>query len=102
MNKYEIIEEIANERMVERMVVNISHQELSPQLKDLCQMIYLILLEYDEKKIIDLHENKQMSFFLARIIINQFRSSHSPFHAIYRKFSSRSVDITGMDWIDED
>lgn len=102
MDRYEIVNEIAKGKVVETMVSNIAHQSLSADLKDLVQMVYLILLEYDEKKLQDLWENQQMSFFLARIIINQFRSSNSPYHTIFRKFQERSTDITGMDWIDED
>lgn len=88
MGKSKIVNEIANGKMVEQMVQNIAHQSLSADLKDLCQMVYLILLEYDEQKLQDLWSNNQMNFFLARIIINQFRSSNSPFHMIYRKFKT--------------
>ena len=88
MGKNEIVNEIAKGKMVEQMVQNIAHQSLSDDLKDLCQMVYLILLEYDEQKLQDLWSNNQMNFFLARIIINQFRSSNSPFHMIYRKFQT--------------
>ena len=102
MDRYEIVNEIANGKVVETMVSNITHQSLTADLKDLVQMVYLILLEYDEKKLQDLWENQQMPFFLARIIINQFRSSNSPYHTIFRKFQERSADITGMDWTDED
>lgn len=86
----EIIEEIAKGKMVEAMVQNIAHQAMSDNanLSDLCQMVYLILLEYDEDKLQDLWEHKQMNFFLARIIVNQYRSSLSPFHITYRKFGS--------------
>ena len=73
------------------MVENIAHHSLTADLKDLCQMVYMILLEYDEGKLQDLWENDQMNFFLARIIINQYRSSNSPFHTIFRKFQERSV-----------
>ena len=88
MNKAEIIEQIAKARMVETMVQNIAHESLSTNadLSDLCQMVYLILLEYDEDKLRDLWEHNQMRFFLARIIVNQYRSSYSPFHIQYRKF----------------
>ena len=102
MSKSEIIEEVAKARMVEHMVQNIAHHTLDADLKDLAQMVYLILLEYDETKLQDLWENEQMGFFLARIIINQYRSSNSPFHTIYRKFRERSEDITGKDWIDDE
>ena len=102
MSKSEIIEEVAKAGMVERMVQNIAHYTLDADLKDLAQMVYLILLEYDESKLQDLWENEQMGFFLARIIINQYRSSNSPFHTIYRKFREKSEDITGKDWIDDE
>ena len=75
------------------MVENIAHHSLPADLKDLCQMVYLILLEYDESKLQDLWENDQMNFFLARIILNQYRSSNSPFHSIYRKYQERSISI---------
>ena len=72
--------------MVETMVTNIAHKHMSADLQDLSQMVYLILLEYDEKKLQDLWINNQMHFFIARIIINQYNSVNSPFHTIFRKF----------------
>lgn len=102
MNKAEIIEQIATSRMVETMVQNIAHQALNDDLSDLCQMIYLILLEYAEDKLQDLWEHDQIRFFIARIIVNQYRSSYSPFHITIRKPKEKSVDITRMDWADED
>lgn len=72
--------------MVETMVTNIAHKPMSADLQDLSQMVYLILLEYDEKKLQDLWEHNQMHFFIARIIVNQYNSVSSPFHTIFRKF----------------
>lgn len=102
MDKMSIISEIAKKKVVETMVKNVTYKPLNDDTKDLVQMVYLILLEYDEEKLKDLWLNNQINFFLARIIINQFRSKNSPFHTIFRKFQERSTDITGMDWIDED
>ena len=84
---------LAHERRVETMVENICHNHLTADLKDLCQMVYLILLEYDESKIQDLWENNEINFFIARIIINQYRSSNSPFHTIFRKYQERSFSL---------
>lgn len=84
--KTEIIEAVARDRMVETMVTNIAHKPMSADLQDLSQMVYLILLEYDEKKLQDLWENNQMHFFVARIIVNQYNSVNSPFHTMFRKF----------------
>ena len=92
-SKETIIETLAAQRRVEAMVENIAHHSLTADLKDLCQMVYLVLLEYDEDKLQDLWENNQINFFLARIIINQYRSSNSPFHTIFRKFQERSVSL---------
>lgn len=93
VDKMTIIETLAKERRVEALVENIAHHSLTADLKDLCQMVYLVLLEYDETKLLDLWENEQINFFLARIIINQYRSSNSPFHTIFRKFQERSVSM---------
>lgn len=101
-SKADIIRAIAERRQVETMVGKIAHQSLNDDLKDLCQMVYLILLEYDEEKIQDLWENKLMDFFIARIIINQYRSTNSPFHIQYRKMREKYEDITDYDFIDGD
>ena len=85
----EMIAKLARERRVETMVENIAKQPLADDLKDLSQMVYLVLLEYDEKKLQDLWDNNQMNFFIARIIINQYRSSNSPFHKLFRKYTAR-------------
>lgn len=90
-NKVTIIETLAKEKRVEALVENIAHHSLTADLKDLCQMVYLVLLEYDETKLQDLWENDQINFFLARIIVNQYRSSNSPFHYIFRRFQERCV-----------
>lgn len=90
-SKADIIETLAQEKRVEALVENIAHHSLTADLKDLCQMVYMILLEYDEVKLQDLWENDQMNFFLTRVILNQYRSSNSPFHTIFRKFQERSV-----------
>ena len=90
-SKAHIIETLAQEKRVEALVENIAHHSLTADLRDLCQMVYLILLEYDEAKLLDLWEKEQINFFLARIILNQYRSSNSPFHTMFRKFQERSV-----------
>lgn len=90
MTKYEIVEALAREGRVETMVQNIAHAPLGDDLKDLAQMVYLALLEYGDDKIADLWDNRQIDFFIARVIINQFRTRHSPYHDLIRKFRSLS------------
>lgn len=74
------------------MVENIARQPLSADLKDLSQMVYLALLEYDEARLQDLWEKNQINFFLARIITNQYHSSLSPYYMTIRKFRSRITE----------
>ena len=93
MTRNEIVDLLAKSRRVEAMVENICHHAMTPDLQDLCQMVYLILLEYDEDKLVDLWEHDQMSFFIARIIINQYRSKSSPFYKLIRKYASKAEDI---------
>ena len=50
----EMVTILAQERRVETMVENIAKQPLSADLKDLAQMVYVILLEYDEGRLLDL------------------------------------------------
>ena len=85
MTRAQIVEQIAREELVERLIRDVMHSPLTYDLQDLAQMIYLILLEYDEAKIIDLWENRQIRFFIVRIILNQTRTNHSPWHDAIRK-----------------
>ena len=89
----EIIDQLAREKRVETMLANIAKRPVSGTLEDLCQMVYLILLEYDGAKIEDLWENGQINFFIARILLNQYKSSNSPFYKLFRKYESKCQDI---------
>ena len=89
----EIIEQLAREKRVETMLANIAKKPVSGTMEDLCQMVYLILLEYDDAKIMDLWDNGQINFFLARILLNQYRSTNSPFYKLFRKYESKATDI---------
>lgn len=97
MTRQEIVETLARQKAVETMVVNIAHEPMCADLADLSQMVYLILLEYDEGKLQDLWEHGQMNFFLARIIITQYRSSWSPYHTAIRKFREMCMEIPQED-----
>ena len=97
MTKYEIVETLARERRVETLVQNIAHSPLTDDLQDLAQMVYIVLLEYDDDKIADLWEQRQIDFFIVRVILNQYRSKHSPFHDLIRKTRELSVPLDGHD-----
>lgn len=93
MTKTDIVAQMAKDRMVEAMVENIAHQSMNADLMDLCQMVYVIILECEEDKVIDLWEHKQMQYFIARVIINQYRSSNSPYYTLIRKFRMNVKEV---------
>jgi hypothetical protein len=53
--------------------------------EDLRQEVILIVCEIPEEKIIGLHQRKQLDFFVVKIILNQIKSSSSPFAKKYRQ-----------------
>lgn len=97
MEARDVVEQLARGRVVEQMVENIARSSLTPDLQDLCQMVYVILLEYDPATIMDLHASGDLPFFVARIILNQYRSKNSPFYYQIRRFLAQSREITHRD-----
>lgn len=93
MTRREIVEQLAREQRVETMLRNIAKTPITADLQDLCQMVYLTLLTFDEAKIVDLWEKEQINFFIARILMNQYQSVKSPFYALYRKRQRKQVPI---------
>ena len=83
-NKNDIIEEIARNKLIEELIKNMGIK--ANDKDDLLQEIYLVLLEYEEDKIIKLYNNNQLKFFIVRIIQNQYFSKNSPFYTKYKKY----------------
>jgi DNA-directed RNA polymerase specialized sigma24 family protein len=79
-----IITEIETSGLLRELCENI--RVSSNDIDDLMQEIYLILLEYDRDKLIELYEKKQLKFFMVRIIQNQYNSKTSPFYRKYKKY----------------
>lgn len=55
-------------------------------IDDFVQEIYMILLEYDKDKIIELYNKKQLKYFIVGIISRQYNSSTSPYYKKYKKY----------------
>lgn len=85
--KNNIIEALAKEKTVETLCTNMGVEQA--YLDDLVQEIYLILLEYNEDKLIKMYERKQLKFFIVRIIMNQYFSKNSPFYKKYKLYDQR-------------
>lgn len=100
MNKNEVIRIIAEQRRVEQIITNIYRRTDVPELHDLSQMVYEVLLRYDEAKILDLWEHGQINFFIVRIIKTQHDSPRSAFNHVFKKYKIKALDITGRDFED--
>lgn len=97
MTKYEIVEKIARAQRVETFIRNVARtSRLAPDLQDLAQMVYVALLTYDEDKIVDLWESDAMDFFIARIILNQYRSRDSPWRDTFHRHGIHYIDIASI------
>lgn len=95
MTAHDIIAKLAQERVVEQIVQTVCKVSRS-ELDDLAQIIYEAMLRYDEQKIIALWERNQLSYFIVRIVQNQFYSETSPFYTLFRKFSRRSAPVDAV------
>jgi RNA polymerase sigma factor (sigma-70 family) len=56
--------------------------------QDLTQEVYVIMLEYDQEKLQKIYDNRHLKFWVARVMLNQYLRSSSPFkkkHHTYLK-----------------
>ena len=65
--------------------------------EDFFNDLILILLEMDNAKMNDAHENNHFNTFVTRIIINNIWSSTSKYYKDYYKFQNKTREITPED-----
>ena len=94
MTKYEVVDIIAREHLVERIVNKLLSSSKNPFdcPEDLIQDIYLILLNSDENLIVALYNKGELGFYLLKIAKNQLLSANSPYFYKYIKFRVQSDD----------
>ena len=99
MTNAQIINEIANNGLVEEIIQGVSYSkfENTENLKDLTQDIYLQLLQMDKARINELYFKKQLHFWVTRIITNNIHSKTSPYYYQYKKAQRQSVSIEDID-----
>ena len=79
-----IIGELENNGTVREICENMKVSK--NDIDDFVQEIYMILLEYDKDKIIELYKKKQLKYFIVGIISRQYNSSTSPYYKKYKKY----------------
>ena len=96
MTKYEVIDIIAREHLVERIVNKLLSSSKNPFdcSEDLIQDIYLRLLQKDDDLIVNLYDNGELAYYLLKIARNQLLSVNSKYYYTYIKLGAQSDDIT--------
>jgi hypothetical protein len=79
-----IIIELYEQKVIKNIINNMNIS--SRYADDLEQEIYTILLEYDNDKIIELYNKKQLKYFIIGVIQRQYFSNNSPFYKVYKKY----------------
>ena len=104
MTKYDVLDIIARDHLVEKIVF-----KLLPASKnrfdcpdDLVQDIYVLLLEKDDKLIIDLYNKGELGFYLLKIARNQLLSANSPYYTKYIKFFTNCDELEKAAHISEE
>lgn len=92
MDKYNIIDEISKNKVVEEIVYNIGDKG-DEDLKDLIQDIYINLLEKEDNLIETLYSENQLKFYIIRMVVNNIHSKNSPFYTKYKKDKIYKVKI---------
>lgn len=92
MTVNDIVEEIYKTNLLTELCENIGVTK--NDMDDFAQEIYLILLEYDEEKLIEIYNKNQLKFFIVRIIQNQYHSKNSPFYMKYKRYQLKANELT--------
>ena len=96
MTKYEVINIIAREHLVEKIVNKLLSSSKNPFdcPEDLIQDVYLLLLQKDDNLIVNLYNKDEIGFYLLKIARNQLLSKNSPYYTKYIKLGANSDDIS--------
>ena len=95
MTKYEVIDIIAREHLVERIVNKLLSSSKNPFdcPEDLIQDVYLLLLQKDDDLIVNLYNKDEIGFYLLKIARNQLLSKNSPYYTKYIKFLANCDEL---------
>ena len=95
MTKYDVLDIIAREHLVDRIVTKLLSSSKNPFdcPEDLIQDVYLLLIEKDDKFIVDLYEREELAYYLLRVVRNQLLSVNSPYYQKYIRFLAHSDEI---------
>ena len=88
-----IIEKIANEKVVENLLKKHTDFSNNPYIDDLAQDIYICLLDTDCETIEKLYSSNELEYYVKKIIKNNLYSKTSPFFYKYERFRKITDEI---------
>lgn len=95
MTKYEVVDIIAKEHIVERIVNKLLSSSKNPFdcPEDLIQDVYLLLIEKSDKLIVDLYERGELGYYILKVVRNQLLSVNSKYYYTYIKLGANSDEL---------
>ena len=95
MTKFEVVDELSKSNTVEKIIYKLlpASKNRFDCPEDLVQDIYVLLLEKDDKLIIDLYNKGELGFYLLKVARNQLLSANSPYYTKYIKFLANCDEI---------
>ena len=96
MTKYDVVDIIARDHLVERIVNKLLSSSKNPFdcPEDLIQEIYLLLLQKNDDLIVNLYNKGEIGFYLLKVARNQLLSVNSKYYYTYIKLGAQSDDLT--------
>lgn len=94
MNKEQIINYIISNNIVENQLKFICND--SNYFDDILQEIYLIILEYDEQKLINAYEHGYINAFISSICRKMYNSKTSKFYYKYKRYDKNRLPLTDV------
>jgi len=97
MTNQEIVYSLSYSGLVEDIARNI--RVTSDYYDDFVQETYVTLLEYDNTKLNEIFDKKQIKYFVVRIMLNNWNSTTSPFYCKYKRPLSHldgNADLTKL------
>lgn len=93
MTKNEVIEELGRERAVERLIADTCRGITPSDAADLSQMVYVIMLETAEDKIVAARVEGWLEFFVRNIIKNIYKAPRGAFRYTFNRFPERNIEL---------
>lgn len=89
----DIINNLAKEKKVEKLVRKYTDFTNNPYIEDLIQDIYVSLMEKENIFIQNLYKNDELDYFIIKMIKNNLYSTTSPFFVKYQKFRTLTEEL---------